>query len=289
MARSWNKFHARPHEWEWNPPAYHLESSPATGATDGADHYWAVTSALIRSKRKIQTFELGEGYPHGIPSHVFDRSQVKSLSFYGFDIVAFSGLKELRLSIACYGDEKTPEHFPNMDGLRFLLGSMQDLEVLDLDLPAEPEDKPTFYHYKQVFPQDGQWNHLTSLSLSKFASSAVDFLNLLTRRTPNLSDLHLDMIGLLGGTWEGVIECMMQSMHLANLDIDFNTQFWHCGGTEFLIRTHLDIGEVEEYVENGGRHPCLRSDQPDSAAQNYITEDIQEFCKPLPSNAQLWA
>lgn len=252
------------------------------GATDGANHYWAITCALILSQRKIQTFEVGSGFSHGIPAYVFDRSQVKSLSFHGLDIFAFSGLKKLKLSVAACGDEKISGLFPNMDGLRFLLGSMHRLEVLDLELPGDTVDNPALDNYNQVFPKDGQWSQLTMLSLHGFASSAADFLTLLTRRTPNLSEIQLDMIELLTGTWEGVIECMMQSMHLLRFEIVCDPRFWHQGGAKFFSRQHPNTCKIEEYVENGGRHPCLRSDQPDSAAQNYVTEDLACFGNRIP-------
>lgn len=231
LARNWSMFHTYPHEWEWMPKDY--GPNLISGATDGADHYWAITCALIRSQRKIQTFEVGEYTSNAIPPYVFDRSQLGTLSSHGLDIVAFSGLKVFRISIAAYGDEKTPQFFPKMDGLRFLLGSMHHLEVLELNLPGEPEDRPTIYAYTQIFPKEGLWNQLTMLSLHHFASSATDLLVLLTRRTPNLKELRLGMVELLG-TWEGVIECMTQSMHLLRFDIMYGTQFLHRGGTEFF-------------------------------------------------------
>lgn len=45
-----------------------------------------------------------------------------------------------------------------MDGLRFLLGLMHRLEVLDLELPGDPVGNPALYNYSQVFPKDGRWS-----------------------------------------------------------------------------------------------------------------------------------
>ncbi len=277
LARNWSIIHLRPQEWEWMPQHYDLEL--ASGATDGAKHYWAITGALIRSQRKIQSFVLGHEHSHGIPPFVFDRRQLESLSFYGFHLVAFSGLKELKLSIAAYGDEATPKYFPNMDGLRFLLGSMHYLEVLDLELPAESEDDPTLYNHNQIFPREGQWSQLKSLSLQNFASTAEDFLALLTCKSPILGDLRLATVELLTGTWEGVIECMMQSMGLSNFDI-LETQFWNSRSIQRLVHEHYpDTDVIKKYVENGGRHPSLQSHEPDSAAQKYVTEDLERFSR----------
>ena len=278
MARNWNMTHLRPQSWEWMPQDY--ESDLASGATDGAKHYRVITDALIRSQRKIQKFVLDHEQPQGIPPYVFDRRQLGSNSFHGFDVVALSGLKELKLSIAAYGGEATPEYFPNMDGLRFLLGSMHHLEVLDLKLPADPRDDPTLYKHDQIFPREGQWSQLKSLSLQNVASTAEDFLVLLTRKSPILSNLELGMVELLTGTWDGVIECMMQSMHLSKFNIIYDTAFLHRGGIDFLESKHYPDPEViEKYVENGGRHPALQTHEPDSAAQRYVTEDLERFCR----------
>ena len=251
------------------------------GATDGADHCWTITCALVRSQRKIQTFKVGYEDYSSIPPYCFDRTQVDSFSFHGLDIAAFSGLKNLRLSIAAYGGQKTPECFPNMDGLRILLGSMPHLEVLYLALPGELGDHPTFYAFNQVFPRQGQWSQLTTLSLKRFATSATDLLNLLVLRMPNMTKLELGVVELLTGSGEGVIECMMQSMHLTSFRIAPYTRLWHHGGIDFWSKQNLNSEEIEEYVKGGGRHPCLRPEEPDSAAQKYVTEDLKCFYKPI--------
>lgn len=90
---------------------------------------------------------------------------MKTLYLHGLDIVAF-GLKKLKLSVAVYADEKTLQCFPNMDGLRLLLGSMHHLEVLELDPHGDSVDKPTVYTCTQLLPKEGQWSQLTTLSLA---------------------------------------------------------------------------------------------------------------------------
>lgn len=285
LARDWNIFHTCPQEWKF---PYDLETEPERSATDGALHYWAITGALLRSQRKIQTFEVGNGSSHGVPPYLFDRSQVGSLSFLGLDIVALSGLEDLRLTIAAYGDESAPASFPKMDGLRLLLGSLRRLRFLALNLPwhfvVEDEFKPKLYDFGQIFPQEGHWSQLTSLSLSGFTGSAADLLTLFPRAMPNLTILRLPMIDLASGTWEGVIEWMSQLMHLSNFHI-VNAQLWHRGGTKFFGgKSSPDPSAIEEYVVNGGRHPCLGSDEPDSAAQKYLTYDLKCFCQALSSN-----
>ena len=286
LARDWNIFHLCPLPWHFAPHSY-VHDSQVFATDNGADHYWTIIAALLRSQRKIQTFNMNEQTYCGFPPIVFDRTRKESLSFYGLDIVVFSELQVLELSVARYGAENTPELFPNLDGLRCLLRSMHQLRVLSLDLPTYLVDKSRFYKYSQVFPLDGQWEQLTSLSLYAYSSSAADFLTLIIRRMPALSHLQLGMIGLDIGDWEGVIECMEHSMHhLSRFDIDSYTQFYHREATEFF-EPGLKPDQIKKYVESGGRHPCLRTDQSDSAAMLYITPDIQDFYKPIPKHTLL--
>ena len=285
LARDWNIFHTCPRAWNFEPPRS-VFGLQICGAENGADHYWTIIAALLRSQRKIQTFKTGDQSRCKFPPFVFDRTRKESLSFYGLDIVAFSELQVLKLSVAQYGYEKTTELFPNIDGLRLLLRSVRHLRDLHLVLPEGPSHTPVFYKFSQVFPQEGQWNHLTSLSLYAISSSAADFLSLITRKMPALSHLQLGMIGLDIGDWEGVIECMKQSMHLSSFRISPVPQLYHRGGYEFFDyeMPSPTPDEIEDYVQEGGRHPCLRPDQSDAAALLYITPDIQDFYKPTPEH-----
>ena len=280
LARGWNIFHTGPRAWEFKPHQPPQESTPIFGATDGADHYWTIIAALLRSQRKIQIFKVGYQSFCMFPPTVFDRTQKERLSFYGLDTVAFSELQILKLSIAHYGGKNTPKLFPNIDGLRSLLRSMHHLRVLGLDFPKYSRNRTALYKSSQVFSPEGQWNQMTALSLYAISSSAADFLTLITRKMPALSHLRLGRIGLDIGDWEGVIECMEHSMHLSRFDIVPKSQFYHHGATKFFKdnnhgRPKRD--EIEKYVESGGRHPCLRPDQSDSTAMFYITADIQDF------------
>ena len=288
LARDWNIFHTCPQAWEFEPPEWTQDSMLISGATNGDNHYWTIIAALLRSPRKIQTFKMGNQSFCAFPPFVFDRSRKESLSFYGLVTVAFSELQVLELSIARFGCEKTPELFPNIDGLRFLLRSMRHLRYLALDLPEYPQGEPAFYKYSQVFPREGQWKHLTSLSLYSISSSARDFLTLITRQIPMLSCLRIGMIELDIGNWEGVIECMEHSMHLSRFRF-ISCQLYHRGATEFFDdEKHCPKpDEIERYVENGGRHPCLRPDQSDTTAVLYITPDIQDFYKPISPHTLL--
>ena len=289
LARDWNIFHACPQAWDFVPLQFNQESTLIRVAANGEGHYWTIIAALLRSQRKIQTFKTGDQSFCSFPSSVFDRTRKESLSLYGLDIAAFSELQVLKLSIH-YTRGNSPDPFPNIDGLQFLLRSMHHLRVLDLDFPGWVEDKPAFYKSSQVFPQEGQWSQLTSLSLYSISSSAAEFLTLITRRMPALNCLQLGTIELDTGDWKGVIECMKYSMHLSRFDIIPFTQFYHHGAIGFF-NSEMRIpnlvpkpDEIKTYVESGGRHPCLRPDQSDSAAMLYVTSDIQDFYIPISTH-----
>ena len=292
LARDWNLLHMSPQGWDFVPP-HDVDEEEIFGRAIRADHYWTIIAALLRTQRRIQTFNMGDRYNYGFPPFVFDRTRKESPSFYGLDVVAFSEVQVLKLVIARYGVATTPELFPNIDGLRSLLRSMHRLRILGLYLPESIFEMSAFYKSSQIFPQEGQWNQLTSLSLSAISSSAADFLTLITRKMPALSHLELGRIRLDVGDWEGVIECMEHSMHLSRLDIEHSSQFYHRGATEFLNHQVHGQGhgprpdEIKKYVESGGRHPCLRPDQSDSTARLYITTDIQDFYQPIPTHPLL--
>ena len=272
LARNWNSSHLCPQR-NWVPHGL----DEASQKRHVASHYWTIICALIRSQKSIQTFATGGTCD--ISLFCFDKSQV---GLYSLDIVAFSGLKTLKLRIT-YDDKNTLIPYASMDGLRSLLGSMHHLESLTLSLP---DNRPNqlLYSCEDIFPPQGRWSHLTSLHLDNFASSATDFLTLLTRAMPNLKDLHLSTIELLSGTWEGVLECMMQLMHLSLLLIYPDTEFLHCGGDKFLDEQESFIrDEIENYVVYGGRHPCLRPNQSKSAAKEYVTEELRQFYKTSQS------
>lgn len=261
LARNWSMFYV----------------SPWSHTKNLADLYWAIICALIRSRRQIHSFDVRHKFSVGIPEYVLDRSQRNSLSFHGLDIAAFSGLRRLILNICTYRTKKFKNLFPKRDGLRLLLGSMHHLEALNLFFQTgHDKNELARYTLDQIFPKEGEWSQLTTLSLCNFASSAADLLSLLIRAMPNLTRLTLGWVELLTESWEGVIECMMQSMHLLCFKM-YSSEFLDRGDPE------LHHGNIKNYVENGGRHPYLRSDQPDSAAQDYVTENLRCFCTAASS------
>lgn len=87
LARKWNTLHTEPKGWGSKP-----DDNLIYAATAGANHYWAITCALIRSQRRIQTFEVAYS---GVPAYCFDRTQAKGISFYGLDRRRFLRAEEV--------------------------------------------------------------------------------------------------------------------------------------------------------------------------------------------------
>lgn len=68
LARKWNILHTYPQDWEWKRQYWPPELG--RGATARADHYWAITCALVRSQRQMHTLKVGPTVSQGIPAYV---------------------------------------------------------------------------------------------------------------------------------------------------------------------------------------------------------------------------
>ena len=88
----------------------------------------------------------------------------------GLDITALSGIKRLYLSLASCEFEPTQDYCHNLEGLLKLLGSMNSLQFLYLDLPYMSYSV-IFYQYDQVFIQAMTWNSLDKLTCKAFSGS----------------------------------------------------------------------------------------------------------------------
>lgn len=197
------------------------------------------------------------------------------------DVAAFAGLERLIFRLASYGESEdsiTPELYNNVTGLSELLRSMDKLKHLGLNLPSHLDEPPIFYDYDQVFPEDKQWPTLESLVLVAFSIKATDLMHLLENRMPNLKHLVIGEIRLLEGTWEGVFECLKRSGRLSSFRFVFDTYLFHCDGEDFWDPKYKDgvYEDLECYVLEGGRHPCLVDEEPDSNAQKFV-DNMRRF------------
>lgn len=160
---------------------------------------------------------------------------------------------------------------PGIHGLPMLLGSLSSLAHLRLELPGEWAEPPYFYKYHQVFPRGTQWDKLESITLQYLAITANQFMDLVTKRMPNLRRLTIAALYLLEGRYECVFQAFSEIKPPLILNFvnekdnnmlmgDIDTS-WEHGYPPSLFQ---DLGR---YVTSGvGRHPCLPNGLPDSAA-----------------------
>ena len=273
LARNWSIFHCRPRRWSWRP----AKRRGYLQAPDGAEHYRILVSALSHAQRRIRSFRTGECYRSTVPPYVFDRSRktrsAKPTSFHHDNITAFSGMEELVLRFADYGEANTVELFRNVAGLPAVLGTMHCLKGLELQLPDSwhEDDLPNYYTYDQVFPEKMLWDKMKLLNLSQISIGATDLILLLLDAMPALTHLELDEIMLSQGSWEEVFEAIKKMHRLCASPISDYVGLYRPGGRELSQDYNICglYGKLGSYVVYGGRHPCLRSEQPNSAAEEY--------------------
>lgn len=255
----------------------------------GARHYDILTSALVEAQRYVQSFDINGFEPPGISAHVFEREVETSRGCPRADVHAFAQLRSLSLIIDSSEvipwpmdseDENSVHDFvPGLYGLQILLGSMPGLTHLRLELPDDWEALPRFYRYHEVFPKGIQWDKLESIILLNFAITANQFMDLVTKRMPNLRRLTLADLDLLEGRWECVFQALseMKSPPILDFIHEKENYMTHCEGDSLLQDFYppsfwKDLGS---YVTNGGgRHPCLPDWQPDSAAAHLFRLDM---------------
>ena len=228
-----------------------------------------ITTALSQSQKHLRSFSM-----LGVPASVFD-PKVSGVIKNG-NISTYSSLEQLVLG---FGHMSWSSHSaPYMATIQGLLGSMRGLRSMELSVPSkQPPRNPPSHRYWNIFPTDGtQWIALTKLKLFGFRVSARNLCSLLKISMPNLRELRLLKVNLLEGRWEGVIEFLKTSMYLLSFPAK---EYWrnsHESGELFptgLSAERLAMGkDIENYVVNGGRHPCLRADEDDSASRRYLSD-----------------
>lgn len=160
---------------------------------------------------------------------------------------------------------------PGLYGLSMLLGSMPSLAHLRLKMPSDFSERPLYYKYRHIFPKGTQWDKLESITLQNIAITANEFMDLVTKRMPNLRRLTLADLDLLEGRWECVFQALSEMKSPLILDFinEKNNYMTHCEGDNMWQDWYpLSLWKyLGSYVTNGGgRHPCLPNGLPDSAA-----------------------
>lgn len=149
-----------------------------------------------------------------------------------------------------------------------------------------------YYTYSQVSPRNMRWDNIEFLSLFQISIEATDLIVLVFDAMPALEHLEMGEIFLSRGSWDCVLEALKQMhrfrpFHIPNddrLDQYESREFYQLDSQGFYRlkrqRLHTDddkrlYGKLDTYVVHGGRHPLLRSEQPNSAAKEY-TRDLEQ-------------
>ncbi len=254
FGRTWNIFRAQPRCWK------HYYSLAA-----GCFDFRLLTTALADAQRGIRSLS-----NTSLPPAVFDTVAHGTEDGVDCSADAYSGLGYLTLTFWRDGNASWRGRYVDfsskldkLSGLRNLLRSTTGLKTLDLSFPGEPWFAEDVFRLEQVFPVEVHWTNLTSFRLCAVVTSAKDLVQLLTIRMPKLQVLHLKQVDIAHteGKWESAIECMKRSMHLRIFSLD----------CPWSIIREIGYKDVEQYVLHGGRHPCLRPDEPDEASQKYLS------------------
>lgn len=272
FGRAWGLFRPTPRSWVSVTGGTSRTSQEEIFAT-GREEFQIITTALSQSQRHILSFHISS------PSvSTFDLNVTESLGNH--NINAYSSLEDLTLNIDDYdGKVDMLVEYGSLPSLQALLGSMGGLRRLEMALPCDVSHGDGHFNYRQIFPTDGtQWMRLTKLDILALAISVDDLVHLLTAKIPNLRELIISDIELLGGRWEGMIEFLKTSMHLLSFPLNVWSKLKHLEGRVFLGDGEDDDeslvfhAKIEQYVVSGGCHPCLRPDEDASASRRYLLD-----------------
>lgn len=269
LARTWDPFHPCPRSW--------CDGPDQDDYPDGACHYHIITTALVYAKKQIHEFAVGRGSRlPGIHPRVFERNNYTCQGILGLDVTAFQGLKRLYLEFAQFSRGAYSNYVNDIGGLPKLLASMNSLQHLDLVLPMNPDNGAVVHRLDDVFPGRGEWKCLEIMSLQGVISGTEELLNLVVFRMPVLRSLEIGEIKLQDGTWEAVIEFLKQTRHLSTFEIVPHTRLiYNYHGDAKMFECSFE--DMKNYVEDGGRHPCLKDGQPDSAAYQYLMDEAERL------------
>ncbi|MCJ1455383.1 hypothetical protein MMC28_005738 [Mycoblastus sanguinarius] len=245
---------------------------PQTNHPNGLGEYCLLTTALSLAEKRLCSFYVGALSPSA-----FAIKDCVTPELVECSLDAYSRLEHLVLGLAKFvGEPKILSMYAALPGLQVLLKSMTLLKTLRLYLTQHNScHDDAWFTYDQIFPTNFTWPYITKLNLWYLQINARDLVALLTVRMPNLRHLTLECIELRNGSWEGVIECMQNSMRLLSFGpLGLGMEFLHHGGHDFIGPNAPEDfpGKIGEYVVHGGRHPCLLPAEPLSASQKYLSE-----------------
>lgn len=253
VCRSWNPFHLRPCDWEKVPDV-------DDGRSRMCAQFHMLTGALRATNKMTTSLQVNDDSMQGcLPQQALIRSKMSGWEFWHL-MTAYTGLRCLDIDITTNQSDRRdaltvlPELLAQTRGLRRLsLHFYKDL--------APSREVREHHRYDEIFPTFGFWPEMTDLSLTGLAIGGWDLMMLVNVRA-RLRRLELSEIDLLDGTWEGAIEGMRRRPLLTELRM--YSDFTHRGGAILRPRAPRGVStdqgfliHIEQYVVNGGRHPCL--------------------------------
>ena len=277
LARSWHPFHARPRYWDFGP-------GMPVKQTSACKDFWTLAYALSEAEKTgIRSLSIRSR----LPPLAFCVPSGGRQGHLDYVVAAYCKLEHLELCFAgC--SEAMVESYGNLHGLQSMLESMTVLKRLELNLPKDVNDPKVFFPYTMIFPGNGHWPHLTTLTVRNLAIGTKDLATLLITKMPSLRHLGFGNIRLLDGSWEGIVEYLRVAKRLDSFQLDLGCHLLHRGNREYFLDcpefetqlepygTCLDLTiMIQDYVVDWWktptlRHPSLARGQPAHESLDYL-------------------
>ena len=271
LQRSWNPVHLRPFGGS------RLDISSDLETSDGTYEFAMMNQFMKWAPHPLKRLDMGGRF---LSPMTLDVGNKTCTSLLAESFRTYARMETLILFIE-HGEQDEDARYYPMPGLITLLDSAIHLKLLDLTLPINSGFYEDYYKLPEIFPMKHVlWPNLETFAIGKISFDATYWMTLLHFKMPKLRCLKVDEIELAEGSWEEVIECMSHRLELSyfyigNMGLLYSDQrlFWARGVTR-EGRNHSSqnrdlysnfLRDIRNYVVRGGRHPCLKPEQPGDA------------------------
>ena len=221
---SWDPFVCSPLGCYWGP------SQNRNYRRQRMHHYWMISKPLFNAQKLVSKFtSLG-----GLPPFAFDAETVDHTQsvFSTRSLEAYAKLEQLSLCLAYFCDDPRSNLDAPLDGLFLLLNSVPKLKELRLSLPSDYEkDSFVSFQYDSIFQVTAYWPDLTTFSVEHLVIHVNQLVELLTLSMPQLRELRLEIVELVDGNWNSIMELLKYQARMSSFKM---CQLFHCGRTDFL-------------------------------------------------------
>ncbi|KAI4115244.1 MAG: hypothetical protein LQ345_004119 [Seirophora villosa] len=187
-------------------------------------------------------------------------------------------LEVLDIKFVTRGRPQYDTNFLRLEGLRSIFHASTTLQKLSLSMLFGAAEfgvtEDGWYALQNIFPRGADWQlpKLRDLDLTGFAVSYERLAGLLFLDFPSLKELRLECIQLMSGSWDDFVEglrhldtlqlCLIREPLLQLTEVPNRHYQLYRGRWKTL--TVLD-----DYINEGGRHPSLLDNEPDAASAKY--------------------